>query len=117
MINKSYNEMLDKWISENREDILNKWIELAKIPSIKSESEKDAPFGIRCKDALYKAALYFESKGFRTKISDRNTYALCSYGEGDKKIGLFSHSDVVPVGDNWIYTAPFSPVIIDGTLI
>lgn len=112
-----YNELLDKWISENKEDILHKWIELAKIPSIKSEAEDDAPFGISCKDALYKAAFYFEKEGFKTKINDRNTYALCSYGEGQKKIGLFSHSDVVPVGDDWIYTEPFSPVIIDGTLI
>ena len=117
MINKKYNELLDKWICDNKEDILHKWIELAKIPSVKSVAEEDAPFGINCKDALYKAALYFEKDGFETKINDRNTYALCSYGTGEEKIGLFSHSDVVPVGDDWIYTEPFSPVIIDGTLI
>ena len=117
MINKKYNELLDKWICDNKEDILHKWIELAKIPSIKSEAEEDAPFGISCKDALYKAVLYFEKEGFKTKINDRNTYALCSYGDAKEKIGLFSHSDVVPVGDDWIYTEPFSPVIIDGTLI
>ena len=117
MINKKYNELLDKWISENKEDILHKWIELAKIPSIKTVPEDDAPFGIECKDALYKAAFYFEKEGFKTKINNRNTYALCSLGEGKGKIGLFSHSDVVPVGDDWIYTKPFSPVIIDGSLI
>ena len=117
MINKKYNELLEKWIYENKEDILHKWIELAKIPSIKSAPEDDAPFGINCKDALYKAAFYFEKNGFKTKINDRNTYALCSYGDGERKIGLFSHSDVVPVGDDWIYTEPFNPVIIDGTLI
>ncbi|MBQ7862189.1 MAG: Sapep family Mn(2+)-dependent dipeptidase [Clostridia bacterium] len=117
MINKKYNELLEKWIYENKEDILHKWIELEKIPSIKSAPEDDAPFGINCKDALYKAAFYFEKNGFKTKINDRNTYALCSYGDGERKIGLFSHSDVVPVGDDWIYTEPFNPVIIDGTLI
>lgn len=117
MMNKEFNELLDKWITENKEDILHKWIELAKIPSIKSEPEEDAPFGISCKDALYKAALYFEKDGFKTKVNDRNTYALCSYGDGERKIGLFSHSDVVPVGDDWLYTEPFNPVIIDGTLI
>lgn len=117
MINKKYNELLEKWIYENKEDILHKWIELAKIPSIKSAPEDDAPFGINCKDALYKAAFYFEKNGFKTKVNDRNTYALCSYGDGERKIGLFSHSDVVPVGDDWLYTEPFNPVIIDGTLI
>lgn len=117
MINKTYNELLDKWICENKEDVLHKWIELAKIPSIKSEPEEGAPFGISCKDALYKAAYYFEKDGFKTKINDRNTYALCSYGDGEGKIGLFSHSDVVPVGDGWLYTKPFEPVIINNTLI
>ena len=117
MMNKEFNELLDKWITENKEDILHKWIELAKIPSIKGEAEEGAPFGISCKDALYKAALYFEKDGFKTKVNDRNTYALCSYGDGERKIGLFSHSDVVPVGDDWLYTEPFNPVIIDGTLI
>lgn len=117
MMNKEFNELLDKWITENKEDILHKWIELAKIPSIKGEAEEGAPFGISCKDALYKAALYFEKDGFKTKINDRNTYALCSYGDGERKIGLFSHSDVVPVGVDWLYTESFNPVIIDGTLI
>ena len=117
MINKKYNNLLCDWIAENKEYILNNWIELAKIPSIKAEAEPEAPFGIHCKDALFKAAHCFEKEGFKTKINSRNTYALCSYGEGDKKIGLFSHSDVVPVGDDWVYTSPFSPVIIDGTLI
>ncbi len=117
MLNEKYNKLLGKWIEYNKEDILHKWIELAKIPSIKSAPEEDAPFGINCKDALYKAAYFFEKDGFKTKINDRNTYALCSYGEGERKIGLFSHSDVVPVGDDWIYTAPFEPIIINGTLI
>ncbi len=117
MINKKLNELLSLWIDKNRQDIINKWIELAKIPSIKAEPEHNAPFGIYCKDALYKAALYFENAGFGTKISRNNTYALCTYGDGEKKIGLFSHSDVVPVGDDWIYTEPFNPVVIDNTLI
>ena len=117
MINCKYNEMFNDWLKDNKESVLHKWIELAKIPSVKSAAEEDAPFGIHCKDALYKAAYYFEKEGFETKISNRNTYALCSYGNGKRKIGLFSHSDVVPVGDGWIYTKPFEPVIIDGTLI
>lgn len=117
MINKEYNALLEEWIEKNKEDILNKWIELAAIPSIKGEPERGAPFGISCKDALYRAAFYFEKEGFETKINAENTYALCSYGSGGKKIGLFSHSDVVPVGDDWLYTEPFSPVVINGTLI
>lgn len=117
MLNKEYNRLLDKWINDNRTDVLNKWTELARIPSIKAAPEDGAPFGLNCKAALYKAASFFEEKGFEAKINGNNTYALCAFGAGEKKIGLFSHSDVVPVGDDWLYTAPFEPVIIDGTLI
>ena len=117
MINQSYNKALEKWLTDNKESILNDWIELAKIPSIKAEPIDAAPFGAECKNALTRAASYFEREGFSSIISDGNTYALCSYGKGEKKIGLFSHSDVVPVGDGWLYTNPFEPVVIDGTLI
>lgn len=117
MVDEKYNELLIGWIEANKDRILEQWIELAKIPSIKAEAIEGAPFGENCRQALDKAASFFEADGFKTKISDGNTYALCSYGDGEKKIGLFSHSDVVPVGDDWIYTKPFEPVIIDGTLI
>lgn len=117
MINKEINILFDSWIKENKENILKKWIDLAKIPSIKAASEKEAPFGVNCKKALKKATSYFENEGFECKINDNNSYSLCSYGNGEKKIGLFSHSDVVPVGDDWIYTKPFEPVVIENTLI
>lgn len=117
MYNTTYNEALEKWLNDNRESILKDWTELAKIPSIKSAPVKNAPFGENCKRALLKSASYFEREGFHSKISDKSMYALCTYGDGKKKIGLFSHSDVVPVGDGWIFTKPFEPVVIDGTLI
>lgn len=117
MINKEYSKAFDLWVEKNKERILADWISLSRIPSIKAEAVEGAPFGKNCKEALLKAMSFFERDGFESKISKRNTYALCSYGSGEHKIGLFSHSDVVPVGDDWIYTKPFEPVIIDGTLI
>ena len=35
----------------------------------------------------------------------------------DKLLMLCGHSDVVPVGDSWIYTQPFEPIIKGDTLI
>lgn len=117
MIDIELNKLFDNWIKDNKEAVVEKWKKLAEIPSVKSAPTENAPFGEQCKKALVTAASYFDSEGFESKISKRNTYALCSYGKGEKKIGLFSHSDVVPVGDDWIYTKPFEPVVIDGTLI
>lgn len=117
MINIEYNKKLEAWLKSNTQNILNDWIELAKIPSIKSCAVENAPFGTECKNALIKAASFFARDGFESVISKGNTYALCSYGSGAKKIGIFSHSDVVPVGEGWLYTKPFEPVVKNGTLI
>ena len=112
-----YTAALSEWLESNKGKILVDWMELVRIPSVKSDATDNAPFGENCKKALAKAASYFERDGFKSKISKENTYALCSYSDGSKKIGLFSHCDVVPVGEGWFYTEPFNPVIIDGTLI
>lgn len=117
MINKHYDEQIKKWIADNRDWIIDEWIALAKIPSIKSEPEEGAPFGKECAKALSKAAELFREKGFDTKVYTDSGYALAKYGEGENTIGFFTHSDVVPVGDDWIYTSPFEPVIKDNTLI
>lgn len=117
MINKEYDSRITEWIDSNKERILDKWIELCRIPSIKSEGREGAPFGENCAKALEYAARLFDSENIESKVYQDSGYALASYGSGEKTIGLFSHSDVVPVGDDWIYTEPFSPIVKDGALI
>ncbi len=113
-----YKKLIDSWIVSNKDRIIENWTELIKIPSITSEALPGAPFGEKCRDALHKAASFFaESEDISCKICDDAGYALASYGDGEKTIGLFAHSDVVPVGEGWIYTEPFVPVIKDGALI
>ncbi len=117
MINKEINSLITDWINKNREGILDKWISLAKIPSIKSSPEENAPFGKNCAKALNLAADLFRNEGFDCEVDSEGGYALAYFGKKGKIIGLFSHSDVVPVGEGWLYTEPFEPVIIDGALI
>ena len=117
MINKEYDSKIQEWINNNRERIIENWIALCKIPSIKSEPENGAPFGRNCADALEYAAKLFDSENIKSELYADSGYALATYGTGKKKIGLFSHSDVVPVGEDWLYTEPFNPIIKDGTLI
>ena len=117
MINKELDLKFEKWIENNKDRIIEKWIELCKIPSIKSESEYNAPFGANCAKALRYASEIFESDDIKSELFAESGYALATYGSGEKKIGLFSHSDVVPVGEDWLYTEPFEPIIKDGALI
>ncbi len=117
MINLSYDKQISKWIEDNRDGIIRDWINIAKIPAIKGEAEDGAPFGTACAEALDACAQMFARHGFDVEVYTQSGYALADFGEAEKTIGLFGHSDVVPVGDDWIYTKPFQPVVIDGTLI
>ncbi len=117
MINLNYDKQIKEWIDSNRDEIIRQWIEISKIPAIKGEAQEDAPFGKACADALNACAELFANHGFDAEVYVNSGYALVNFGEGEKTIGLFGHSDVVPVGDDWIYTKPFEPVVIDGTLI
>ncbi len=117
MIDKKIDELFTQWLEKNRDEIVEKWIELAKIPSVKSQKTENAPYGAECARALNYAASLFYFEGINSKVYDEGGYALAHYGDGEKTIGLFSHSDVVPVGDGWLFTDPFNPVIKDGSLI
>ena len=117
MINLSYDKQIKEWIEKNREIIIGEWIDIAKIPAIKGEPQENAPFGKDCAEALEACAMMFKKRGFDVRLYPLSGYALVNMGEGEKTIGLFGHSDVVPAGDDWIYTKPFEPVVIDGTLI
>ena len=48
MINKKIDKLFTEWVAVNKERIIEKWIELAKIPSIKSDPAEGAPFGENC---------------------------------------------------------------------
>ncbi len=117
MIDKNIDKLFEEWVKLNKDRILSKWIELAKIPSITSEGADKAPFGKECAKALNFSASLFDSEGIKSTVYDGGGYALAHYGKGKNTIGLFCHSDVVPVGDGWLFTEPFNPVIKDGSLI
>ena len=114
MICKEYDEKIRNWIAENRERMVDMWLELVRIPSVRSEPAPGAPFGVPCAQALKKATDYGTAMGFDTRLEADRGYSLASWGQGEKTIGLFGHSDVVPAGDGWLYAKPFEPVIRDG---
>ena len=117
MICKEYDEKIQSWIRDNRERMIDMWLDLVRIPSVRTEPAPGAPFGENCARALKKATEYAHEMGFATRLEAERGYSLNSYGDGDKTIGVFGHSDVVPAGDGWLYTKPFDPIIRDGVVI
>lgn len=116
MIHKELDQKIVNWLNERREQFIEQWMELCRIPSVQGKAEPNAPFGKACAEALNASAKLFEQYGFDVRLEKESGYAVASYGEGEKTIGLFSHSDVVPAGDDWTVTQPFEPLLKDGFL-
>ncbi len=107
--------MINKYIKEHKNEIIQKTQELIQIPSVISKSNNaKKPFGEQVNNALEYILELGKSLGFKTKNID----GYCGYiefGEGKELIGIIGHLDVVPVQDGWTYP-PFSAKIADGNI-
>lgn len=112
-----YDQQITAWLEENRQQLLEEWMALVRIPSVRGEAAPNAPYGAHCARALEKSAQLFAERGIPVRVNAEDGYALAQVGEGEKRICLYGHSDVVPTGDGWLFTQPFDPVIKDGYLI
>lgn len=54
MICQEYDKKIQTWISENRERMIDMWLDLVRMPSVRSEPAPGAPFGVPCAQALTK---------------------------------------------------------------
>lgn len=112
-----YRSRIHEYLLSHRQELVEHWKELARIPSVKSAPEPDAPFGPNSARVLQCAQRIYQNHGFETMLDAPGGYLLSFYGEGEKTIGMFAHADVVPPGEDWIYTTPFDPIEKDGFLI
>jgi succinyl-diaminopimelate desuccinylase len=108
-------EEICAYLNQHADEIGADLQRLVEIPSVKSEPEKDMPFGRECARALETALNIAKEKGLETENCE-NWYGLVHWGSGLRHIGIFSHLDVVSAGDAWIYE-PFSCTEKDGWII
>ena len=102
---------IDKYLEENKENIVNELMALVKIPSVQGKPLDGMPFGEECHKMLDVATNLYKDNGFYAVAKHEEGYGYATYGNSDKTIGIFAHGDVVPVDDSWIYTKPFEPII------
>lgn len=112
-----YRDIIHNYVCSKKEEIIKTLIELVKVPSVKGDATENAPFGTQCANVLEVIKDMYSLSGFETELSSNGGYLLSFYGKGEKSIGIFAHADVVPAGDDWIYTKPFEPVVKDGCII
>lgn len=108
--------MFQKYILENKQNILGSICDLITFPSISEETNDiHFPFGKDCSDCLKYFLNLANSLGFKTKNID----GYCGYaefGEGKELVGIVGHLDVVPANEeDWNYL-PFTPTISNGRI-
>lgn len=103
--------MFQKYILENKQNIVSNLCDLITFPSISEETNNSHfPFGKACSDSLKYFLSLANSLGFQTKNVD-GYCGFAEFGEGEELIGIIGHLDVVPAKEeDWTYP-PFVPTI------
>lgn len=107
-----------EWIYSKKESIVNDLIRIVKIESISHPDDAIAPFGQKCRDVLDEYEKTAQNMGLCTK---NFSYACVGVGIDypdniADSVGIWSHADVVPVGDGWTYP-PFEGIYENGLVI
>ena len=86
MISKEMESRIDKFIEENRQNIVNDIAKLVNIKSVSTHSDDpNSPFGEGCHKVLDKALEMCEAMGFKTRNYDYYAGSAV-FGSGDKEI-------------------------------
>ncbi len=112
-----FQKQIHDYVYGKKDEMLRDLAELVRIPSVLGEPEEGAPFGKACAEVLHAADRLYQKHGFQTENRADRGYLLSFYGEGEEKIGVFAHADVVGVGEDWTLSAPFEPTVKDGFMI
>lgn len=107
-----------KWIASHKEEILSDLKKTVEIPSVSQPDSEVKPYGKACRKVLERllnagAGYGFESENYHYHVGG---IFLNTAGKSAGRIGIWSHLDVVPAGDNWSFP-PFSLTEKDGFLI
>ena len=116
MLTKDMEKRIDEWIDSHEEEYLRDLGKLIAVPSVAKigVAEGEFPFGENSAAALKTAKDLAESYGF--KVENRNNFCLvANVGEGEEKVGILGHLDVVPCGNDWNFP-PYELTLHDGMI-
>lgn len=107
----------DAWFEAHRDEFIADLIDWVRFPSVSdaTAAAPGAPFGPDVARLFDRVVARAEELGFATETHDGYAISVLS-GQGEHEIGLVSHLDVVPAGENWTF-APYEPFFRDGFVI
>lgn len=110
------NAEVKDWIEAHRDELIEDIKDLCSIPSVKGAAREGMPFGEGPYRSLNRAIDICRGYGFET----RNYENYVGTADFDitlpRSLDILAHTDVVPAGEGWTVTEPFSVVEKDGRL-
>lgn len=95
---------IDAWMAEHREEMIADIGRLVSIPSVSANTKGGHVYGEGCAHALDTFLGIGKSYGFETENFEYYGGRIVLPGDGkNKTIGMWSHLDIVPEGERWIY--------------
>ena len=106
------------WISSNKAQIIKDLTSVLRIESVSDASSAVKPYGQPCIDVLEAALSMARAYGFKTENYDNQCGCVMFPSENPlaKTVGLWTHLDIVPAGDNWDFP-PFAGTVMNNTMI
>ena len=106
-------EELRTYIETHEAEMIEDLESLIRIPSEKQAAEPGKPFGAPAAEALAQGISILEKYGFA--VTNYDNYAIAAdFHQEEKGLDILAHLDVVPAGEGWQETDPFTPLVKDG---
>ena len=108
-------EELRTYIENHESEMIEDLKSLIRIPSEKQAAEPGKPFGAPAAEALAQGIEILEKYGFA--VTNYDNYAIAAdFNQEEKGLDILAHLDVIPAGEGWQETDPFTPLIKEGKM-
>lgn len=104
-----------EYLDMHEEELVNDIFTLCRVNSERTEAADGAPYGSGPRAALEAALKLAKSYGFSAEIRGDRVLVV-ELGEGEPRLGILAHLDVVPAGSGWTKCEPYEPVREDDML-
>ncbi|MEA4814051.1 MAG: Sapep family Mn(2+)-dependent dipeptidase [Oscillospiraceae bacterium] len=109
-------KQIEEYFKAHRDEMLGDIKTLVAIRSVSGAPDGDKPFGAEPARALETALTLAKKYGFEQVANIDNYVGTVEIGEGEAKLGMLAHLDVVPEGSGWTECGPFDGAEKDGKL-
>ncbi len=110
-----YQKIIKQILADRQQDMVRDIARLISIQSDRQEPRPGKPYGEGPAQALAEALAIAGELGFKTRNLD-NIAGTVDFGDGEPRLDILAHLDVVPAGDGWTVTGPFEPKVENGKL-